>query len=663
MQIEEAINLIRRHIETNETHQDYHRVVDVSETYRIFITGKGISKKLINFVQREDVAAFAQRIALTRSITPATAASIRQPFNKVVRNDRIRKDVKLKTENRKQILDKMILSFYGSARKKSRGLDYWMKTRFVEMQFIDPNAWVVVEWDAPDSLSEVVQVRPFEVSASQAVNFFIVNDEVRWLMVKQGIKYNTTTPAGTGGTGTSNAMVPDNPASNALRPIKKEGIRWTLYDEDVTIVFEQYDPAWLKQSGYMLQPNESYVKVNDVDYIQRTYEPKIGYVPAFRIGYKRDDETDGRTFVNPWHDALCFFEKSLKAVSELDLTMTLHVFPQKIQYVQKCKGVPAGHGQPRKSCNSGYLQGTQEKCPSCKGDGFKLHTTAQDAILLPMPDTPQEMVNLEGVLVYKAPPIDLVKFQNEYVLQLERQAHQAVFNSQVFVRKSGGGVDIATTATQQDYNYQSVYDTLEPFTEKYSETWRELVTIMAVIAAEDLDTIEVTHEFPADYKLKTGNVLLAERKTAQESGAPAFMIEALDDDLATVVHAGDALALQKYRVMKRYNPFPGKSEEEVALALASELVREEDKILYLNFGLIFRELEREDPAFWFMKDLAAQKERVDGMVEEWKAEIDEAKPKLPAFGSFRPGVTEPPDDEGTDEGSEGNPGSNNSNPE
>jgi hypothetical protein len=200
---------------------------------------------------------------------------------------------------------------------------------------------------------------------------------------------------------------------------------------------------------------------------------------------------------------MCYFDKSLKTVSELDLTMTLHTFPQKLQYVQKCQGPSR-----QKKCNQGMLQdGTQ--CPTCKGIGFKLHTTAQDAILLPMPEGKDDMLDLEKLLVYKTPPIELIKFQNEYTQQLEKQVHQSVYNSQVFVKKAGqpGATgQPLQTATETDYNMQSVYDTLEPFTEKYSEMWCDLVITFAILAGAKEEDLDAGHDFPADYKLKTSDI-------------------------------------------------------------------------------------------------------------------------------------------------------------
>jgi hypothetical protein len=649
MQLPDAITLVNRMIETGETHQDYKRVIELAETYRIYITGCDIDKKLIQFVQREEKSLFEQRVALTRSVTPAVASSIRQPFNKVVRNERIRKDIKIAGEGRKQIVEKMIAGFFGSARKKNRGLNYWMKTRFIELEFIDPNSWVVVEWDAPESSSTPIRPRPFEVSAEEAVNFFVVNDEIKWLFVRQKIKVpslGSTTGSGSG------YVAGANNAPGAIQPItpkpqKKDGYRYTLYDEELTLVLEQVDPEYMKSTGYVMKEGETLVVLNDIHYLSRSFTPNVGYAPVFRVGYKRDEATKGRTFVNPWHDALCFFDKSLKTVSELDLTMTLHTFPQKLQYVQKCKG-------PTKTqrCNMGNLP-DGSSCTVCGGTGYKVHTTAQDAMLLPMPDSKDDMLDLEKLLVYKAPPIELIKFQNEYTQQLERQAHQAVFNSQVFVKKAGqpgaSGQPIQT-ATEADYNMQSVYDALEPFTEKYSEIYRDFVTTFGVLAGESLDNVDVVHDFPSDPKLKNGDILMGERKMATDSGAPMFLIETIDDDLATIVYNGDPLAMQRYRVKRRFYPFMGYTPDEIASLLTSEHVPRAPKVLYSNFDSIFKEIEEAKPTFWSMTSVADQRKIVDEKVQEYITKLDAEKPKI-TVDSLREG--NPLDGAGGD----GNPGS------
>lgn len=616
MQIPEAQTLVTRLIETGETHPDYERVIELADTYNIYITGLNIGKKLIQYVPREDEAMFAQRIRLTKSITPAVAASIRTPFNKVIRNDRIRKDIKIENEVRKQSVETMMKTYYGSKRKKNRGLDNWLKTRFIELQFSDPNAWVVAEWSAAQTEGQPVQPRPFEVSAEWARNFLVVNDETKWLFVRQPITFMSKTPQATASTGTpGTASAAPGVVQPAQANIKSQGYRYTLYDEDVTLVFEQADPEFLKT--VTLLKGEFTVEIKNVTYIVRAYTPMVGYPPVMRIGYKRDEATKGRTFVNPWHDALCFFDKTVKAVSELDISITQHTFPQKIQYVHKCTGA-----SKEKRCNGGRTPGG-EQCTVCQGTGYKVHTTGMDVLLLPMPESPQDMLDPDKLITYKYPPIDLVKFQDEYTEKLELKAHRAVFNSQALTKTS------FQTATENDNNFQSIYDALEPFTEKMSELWREHVILFAIIAGEtDADKIDATHEFPADFKLKTSDVLLGERKIAGESGAPAFLIETIDDDLATIIYAGDPLGLQKYRVKRRYYPFMGKSPEEVAEAVASEFVAKAPKVLYFNFDNIFKELERDSPEFWLMTDFKAQRALVDKKVQQFIAILDAEKPAM-----------------------------------
>lgn len=656
MQENEALILVNRLVATGEKHQDYQRTVDLAETYRIFITGENISKKLHQFVRREDLELFEQRVQLTKSITPAVSSSIRQPFNKVARNDRIKTAIKASNKNREVIITAMVSGFYGPRRKKNRGLNYWMKTRFTDLQFIDPNSWLVLEWDTPANLSVPIAPRPFEVTSDMAQHYYAVNDEVKWLFVKQAIKYGTVNGAATNSTG-----LPAGSTPGVIRPTidaqtKGDGFRYTLYDEDVTVVYEQIDRDYLKQTGYVLAGSETLVEIKDVTYIVRVYTPKLGYAPVFRIGYKRDEVTNARTFVNPWHDALCFFDKSLKTVSELDLTMCLHTFPQKLQYVNKCEGE-----SKTKKCMSGRTADGQI-CGACKGSGLKVHTTAQDILYVPMPDASprnEDIIDLEKLIAYKSPPIELIKFQNEYTQQLERQAHQAVYNSQVFIKKAGsseGGGQSMQTATEADFNMQSVYDALEPFTEKYSEIWVDLVTTFGVLAGETLEQLEIKNIFPADYKLKTGDILLGERKTAQESGAPTFLIDTIDDDLANIIYAGDAPGLLKYRTKRKFAPFTGSSEEQVADLLTSQFVPKEPKVLYSNFEQIFTELEYENKTFYFMAE-PKQRELIDKKVLAYMARLSAQAPVLTidTLRQGNPASAAPGDDEEGTEGS--NPGS------
>lgn len=630
MDLLDATTLAKTLAKSGERHQDYDRVVKLADEYMTLITGEEMDRLLMQFIQRESKEMFDQRKRLTQAITPAVASSIMKPFYKVSRNDKVRKRFDFKSPDKNKSIEEMIKGFYGSKKRKTRGLDYWLKTRFVELSFHDPNAWIVTEWDAPEA-NEIPSPHPFEVTSKEAVNFKFYNEELKWLFVKLEIEFE---------------KLNDKDEVEKVR-----GTKWTLYDEDFTVVVCQVCPKKMKQDGRVLRPGEELLEWDDNHYLLSVYEPKLGFVAAFRVGYNRDGYTKGRTFVNPFQPAMPFFRKSIKTVSEFDLTMTLHAFPQKLQYVEKCTGVSR-----EKTCHSGYVNGTSQTCEACKGTGYKIHTTAQDAILLPMPGDKEEMIPLNDILVYKSPDISLIKFQDEYTKGLKLEAHLAVFNSQIFVNPD---VQVAKTATEVDANMQGVYDTLEPYTEKYSEVYKELVYTFAYLAAvpkpEDGENI---HQFPGDPKLKTTGVLLNELKLVNDSGAPSFMRDNISNDLAEIIYAGDELGYLKYDTKHKFFPFNGKTPDEIAMLMSSQFVSKFTKVFYSNFEAIFTDIALENPGFWTMKSYSKQWTIVQAKVNEYMEELGGNEPLYINFGDEQnPGIEggNPPDDENPDKG-DGNPG-------
>lgn len=565
MTLDEAKLLINRMINKKEQHEDYERVVNLSNLYRRLITGDEIDKLLIQFVQREDKEMFEQRCRLTKSITPAVANGIMNPFSKVTRNNKVYKDIGVANESEKAKVQTLIDGFYGSARNRNKGLDLFLRNVFVPYTFVDPNSWLIVQWDGSD-VTKLPKVSPFIVSCEDAINFKIENDEVVWLFVKTEIKY-----------------VRDK-GKESEKLIK--GLKYCLYDTDITILYTQID----KDAD--LSDGQESIMIGSARFLVETFEPRVSMTPAFRIGYQKDISTNGRTFVSPLQPALPYFEKMVERVSELDLTMKLHTFPQKFQYVQKCQGESR-----EKRCDGGKLVSGDE-CTACKGSGYKLHTSAQDAFLLPMPDIrdleDSKLIDLNKLLTYKAPPTDIINIQREYMSELKADATKAVFNSDVFVQNS-----ISKTATEKTLDYESVYDTLAPFASKYSELWVDVVTVICRILQNSKDTV-IVHRFPTDLKLKTQSVLLAELEQINTSGAPSFIRDQVTQSLAETMYSDNDVEMIKYKVKHSFYPFNGKSTEEVQLALSSENVTRFDKVLYFNFEKIFAELERDDKMFWVL---------------------------------------------------------------
>ena len=605
MDLLEVVKQAKTLVNSKAKHANYDRVVKQAKEYAAHITGEGIDDYLKRYAIRESKEMFKQRLQLTNSINPALANSLMKPFYKVSRNNNIVKKFDFKDPKLNDKINIMLDDFNGDSIDNTDGLETWLKTRFIELTFADPNAFVVLEWDAA-GLKEIIKPRPFEVSSEDAYNYDYKGAELQWLFVASKIKYNK---------------------KDGDKITQTDGYKYTLYAKGFTVVHEQIDRAYLNSIGLALAANQTFETINNIDYLLSVYNTNLNYVPAFRVGYARDITTKGKTFVNPFNPAMPYFRKALKVTSELDITMTAHAFPQKMQYVQKCQGA-----SPTEPCDNGKCPTTQDTCKACHGSGFKTVTTAQEAIYLPMPESKEDFLPLNDLLVYKNPPIDIVEFQKKYLQDLKQDTHLAVYNSNMFAVTEA---QFAKTATEIDSNMEGIYDAIEPFTEKYSKVWKLIAYTCAALSGFGLERndFDLVHTFPADPKLKTLGILLNELKSVNDSNAPSFTRDIINNDIAEVVFNGDIEALTKYRVRHNFYPFNGKSSDEISMLLSTQYVSELTKILYSNFEAIFTEIEKANPKFYELKP-ADQWKIVDEMVLKFKDEIlQTAEPIKIDFGT------------------------------
>lgn len=616
MLLQDAIALAQEMIVTRCQNPNYDRVCELADEYKALMTGENAELLLTQFVKREDDEAFQQRLNLTILITPAVISALMNPFNKVSWNKKVKKSYDFGTGLRNETVDKMAQSFYGRKKSKNKGLDYWLKVRYPVLSFQDPNAWVVIEWDTPASQAEVIKPRPFEILSHMAWDWLVINEETKWLWVHQDILVNKLVKV----TGQRKA---DRIAEGTYEPTA--GDQWTLYDEDYTLVYTEVDPEYLQSINYAKASNETYWKdqATKKTYSVKTFKPNLTFVPAFRVGWMKDPQTNGQTFVNGWHTAKPYLMKSVKAVSEMDLTMSLHTFPQKMQYVQRCPGVE------KKGCNAGYTT-LGERCSACKGSGVRIHTSAQDALLYPFPDAGTmnaELLDLEKLLVYKAPPVELLNFQATYIEGLKTSCYSAVFNQTQItkVNKSGSSGTAGSapiTATEVGVNSDSVNQALHPFSEKVSDLWIDMIATFGILAGTPVDEeVDIACVFPYNPNIKTVDELLDDLQKAYASGAPSFVIDKINNDIAEVLYDGDSVAELQYQTKHQFYPFNGQTPDQIALAMASSYVSKFTKVLYSNYDAIFADIDLENVGFWWMT-YEEQWPIVEDMVNEYITEIE-----------------------------------------
>lgn len=573
-------------VETAAFHPHYQRTVDLAELYSKLISGKNIDTLLKQFVRREDTAMFEQRVRLTQETTPSICSTIIRTFNKVFRTDPIvevidfdSEDADKKTEEMKSVMGKI----YGG-----KSIYKYMQDRFLYLSFTDPNAFIYTTFEAFNPEKEKPKPFNVEIPSYQAINYEYINNILQWLISRTSITFKQNN-------------------------VDVNGYVYTIYGKEWGMVLTQVGSDYRALDGeevIRLTPDKNDSN-KDLFFIYTEYNHKSEVIPVIQIGYERDLYTDGQTFVSPLEAGVPFLMKLVKAVSEFDLTMCLHAFPQKFQYLDPCQFKPDG-----RCSSSGKIQ---SECDICGKSGFKTHTSAQDAQYFKLPKDPADMMQLSEIVHYEQPPIDILKFQDEIIDKWETKTIKAVFNSERFTKDQ-----VAKTATGENVDMQNVYDTLKPFAEKISDVWIHTAAVSSYYM--DFTNPIPSHQYPDDFKLKTTEQLLDELGKAQN--VSGHIIESIETDIMKQRFIDNPAEFQKYLIKQKFFPFKGKTREEISVIINSGQVREDDIILYNYFDPIFSEIEEEllsaNEKIWFYDmATAAQRDLIKKKVAEYKMQIKE----------------------------------------
>lgn len=614
-------------IQFNKTHLDYERVGTIAADYTAYTTGVGIEEKLLMFNLRETPDMFAQRCRLTKSVTPDIANSIMNPMFKIGRTPAAIAYIwgqadKEDATKKKTVVD-TALKFNGT-----ESVDSYLRYRLAELDATDPNSFIVVEFegaaDANTPNKNTISPYPCEVNSIEAVDYLFDNNILQYLTIQLPIQMLDKD---------GNAL----PAKKYTQYIANNSIVATQMHYTVIADYLKQNPDTITyEPGMALQEtvnNKTYIylfsfgktdsttEVNNKEegsekiyYLVQVFKHGIPFVPAKRVGIRRDLTTRGRTCVPVMHPAQCYFEKSIKQCSEFDLTNALHTFPQKVQYSDPCPGF-ADHESNTIPCNNG-ISPLGGSCNACHGTGWKVHASAQDLIQIRLPKDPKDMINLENIMVYKSPPIELLKFQQEYGNELREKAIQAVYNSDIFTNKA-----IHTTATEKIIDLDSVYDTLQSFAKNYSNSWRLIMQSIAYLKDIGADFNPV-HQFPVDFKMKSFSALLDDLDSATKNNAPSHIKKAITQDITRRMYLDYPEEIVKIETKDAFFPFPGKTSTEITFVISSDLTPTRNKILYSNFDQIFAELESENNGFYAMAR-AAQKPLIDAKVAALILELEQ----------------------------------------
>lgn len=544
-------------------HPYYDRVVRFATQYEQLITGEDQEELLKRYFSKESKEEISKIEAVTQTITSSVCNALIAAFKKVLRtNPIVRKiDFVKEPDTKKPIIEAALNSYYSGS-----SLDYYIEKRFHDLSFIDPNAFIVSEFEPLIDLTQKAKPYPFEVTSAEAVNFELKNGVLQFLIVEKDGKL----------------IVYLEDHAIMFTPVIPITIKIGADEENGKFITGTVTIQTRDKSGNFVDETNQLPVIfvaKDKQFAITYFTHKQGRVPAERVGYIPDKKTKGATFVNPFHyGAMPYLMKSIKSVAEFDLTMHCHTFPQKIAYTEGCSIDTNG-----KCATSGQMIAG---CTMCGGKGKLGHTSSKDVVEFKLPRNTEEMIDLSKLIYYAYPPIEGIKFQDEYIDKLIEKCYKAVFNSEVFSKDQ-----VQKTATGTNLDIQNAYDPMSDYANKVADYWKKTVLMVAVIL--DYNDCIAEEKYPKDFKLKSVTDLLNDLKVANDSSAPSFIITEINRDIANQLYLDRPMELLKYEVKQRLAPFSGKTANEIQIAMSGDNVLRRDKVLYSYYEQFLEELEAD----------------------------------------------------------------------
>jgi len=587
---DEALPILLDVIENDKHHQDYDRVIGLADEYYKMKSGDNITDLLKRMITRETEEEFDQRKKISKSVIPSTLNSTQLPFQKALRKQPLLREIITKSKAKKTELEDHISHYWGE-----KSLEEYLEYAFINYNYIDPNAFLITEFDEFDSRKEKAAPYPFVATSKECIMFEYKNQILQYLIVQLPIQYKDY------------EEIKKQGGIIERIDITKDGSKFTMYLGQDTVQMTQ-----VGKDGYMidLKEGQKIIVIKDNYYLLEYFEPKANKVPAARFGYLYDTQTKGRTMVSVFHPVLLLLEKMMKTDSEEDLSIAMTAFPQRLIYLDKCHNP---------QCKNGQLLDGSGICQECQGTGKSpIHKGVTDILTFKIPDNPADMIDLEQLLVYKSPPIETLKFMDEYVSNIRKLIHAMMFNAEIFSR-----TEITTTATEKELETDNMNDTLYPFARAFSQMWEFIVEDIATFT--DLnDGLMLHHKMPEDFKFKSLPSLMAEMKAAKDAGASTSTIAAIEDDINNILYADRPGDLKRIQVKQKYNPFRGYDESTVRLLISQSKTTEYNAVLWANLESVFNEIELETPDIYNKSDDIIT-EKVKTIVTRYIEEINNVK--------------------------------------
>ena len=566
-------------------HQDYKHTVDYADNLRNISIAReeSVEKLLRQVVRRESDDDFKQRVIITRLLTRALWNRLRTPFNKALRLDNA--NITMEKEE-KELHD----AFYGKT-----PLYKYLRENYHPISFFDPNAHQVIGFEKFDNNTEKAKLRPEIVMSDDSLYFEYDTDQLKVFVCRYGSGYKLFHH---GSIDENDQMTNDGNGIVAVEINETAAVDWKVDMNYVTLIGDE-NAVRDENSPVLLKIGDKYWKFIET-------EPKISGIQVKRIGYCLDTETNNRTMISPIDPAIPRIEGTIKSKSELDISLAMHCFPQKIQLVDSCRGWKNPDNGNLVKCNGGVAFGTNnEPCKNCGGTGDEpISKTGMDVILVRMGKNKDEDHLPSDMVHYAKPDIDTPKFLDEYLIKQEQLCFQDLFPENPRGERNG-----AKTATEIKIDEGNMSDAIMPCVRQFESMWNW--AMHTGLNIRDINEPKANMRFPDDIDIKTLGELIEDWK--QSEGLPVSVRKSIRKKIANKLSVGDNKTekLEAIRIM--HEPFIDKSSADIKYIFSQNYAKMDQRILWANYDEIMSACEKKNEDSWV--NFSFDKQRLAIMTE------------------------------------------------
>ncbi len=540
-------------------HENYERTVEVANYAYAIVTGTNQEEYVLSYKPRESEEQKDQRFRIYIPNTKAVANRSLAIFDKVDNSDPAYDIVQFNNVNNDTAQELVFdIEKNQSNFANSQTLKTWLSENYKLYNSIDPNAWIIYTIypnDEGDAMTTADVIRSHSV-----VDYEYINGELEYIAVKD----------------------------------KKDDLAcYNIYTKDAHYYYIEYktdnDFDYESEIGVSeesddeeyTQPDisELLVKIDDKVYMRVVYPNFSGRVPAQPIGYNPDAKTFNDTYVTVLDAAENKFKQLINVTSEFQLTKNLHTFLQKFQVAEPCNFVDSQN----RCCNgTGKIGGVT--CSSCGGTGLKIHTTAQDIVLIKAPSEDDgdvdSYVPLNQRVFYPQLPFDIVNKQDELIDKYSKEVATSVFGVDINERNRPN-----VTATAIDNFEDSINSVLKKYSLGKSRIYRFATEQISLNKGYGMPVVK--YEYGDTFDLLTIAEMFTLLGSARQNGASYAAIESIQDDIIAKQYVNQPTAILLNRIKQKFIPFKGVNDQLIQMQMATMDPYSRFKIQYLYNDIIF----------------------------------------------------------------------------